>query len=166
NGFRDTIGRLTLAGGTKVQTDGAQGGGVLTVRELWVDGRRWPGGVYTSSVGWLHGGGQVVVGDVKSVDVSGTVADPNKSIGPGSIAGLKAASTFQLPEGDCSVNVATGDFPLTLVASGGTSRFTGLITGNGGVRIEGAVDHRPFEISGTHTNSYRGATTLRRGVLR
>ena len=48
NGFSDTIGRLTLAAGTKVLTDGPQGGGVLTVRELWVDGKQLPGGVYTS----------------------------------------------------------------------------------------------------------------------
>ncbi len=39
NGFSDTIGRLTLVAGTKVFTSGPQGGGVLSVRELWVDGR-------------------------------------------------------------------------------------------------------------------------------
>ena len=65
NGFSDTIDRLTLAAGTKVFTDGSQGGGVLTVRELWVDGERLPRGVYTSSVGWLRGSGYVVAGDVK-----------------------------------------------------------------------------------------------------
>ena len=73
NGFSDTIGRLTLAAGTKVLTSGPHGGGVLTVRELWVDGQRLPRGVYTSSVGWLQGSGYVVVGDVKYVDVSGAV---------------------------------------------------------------------------------------------
>ena len=86
NGFSDTIDRLTLAAGTKVFTGGPQGGGVLTVRELWVDGERLPKGVYTSSAGWLHGGGYVVVGDVKYVDVSGAVDDPNKTIGAGNIA--------------------------------------------------------------------------------
>ena len=69
NGFSDTIDRLTLAAGTKVLTSGPHGGGVLTVRELWVDGKRLPKGVYTSSAGWLHGSGYVVVGDVKYVDV-------------------------------------------------------------------------------------------------
>ena len=139
---------------------------MLTVRELWVDGQRLPEGVYTSSAGWLQGSGYVVVGDVKYVDVSGAVDDPNKTIGAGNIAVLKAASTFKLPDGDCSVHVATGDFPLTLVADGGKSRYSGLITGNGSVRIEAAADHQPLEIAGTHTNSYQGATTLARGVLK
>jgi Glycosyl hydrolase family 20, catalytic domain/Glycosyl hydrolase family 20, domain 2 len=166
NGFSDTIGRLTMAAGTKVLTSGPQGGGVLTVRELRVDGRRLPDGVYTSSVGWLQGSGYVVAGDVKSVEVAGPVTDPERTIGAGNIARLKAGSTFKLPEGDCSINVVTDDFPLMLVANGGKRRFNGLITGNGSVRIEGAADHQPFEISGTHTNSYRGATTLSRGVLK
>jgi hexosaminidase len=165
NGFSDTIDRLTMAAGTKVLTGGPHGGGVLTVRELWVDGRHMPGGVYTSSAGWLQGNGYVVAGDVKSVGVSGKVSDPEKSVGAGNIAWLKAASTFELPEGDCSVHVATGEFPLTLVATAGKRRYGGMIAGNGAVRIEAAADHQPFEISGSPTSSYRGATTLVRGVL-
>jgi Glycosyl hydrolase family 20, catalytic domain/Glycosyl hydrolase family 20, domain 2 len=165
NGFSDAIDRLTLAAGTKVLTGGPHGG-VLTVRELWVDGQRLPRGVYTSSVGWLQGSGYVVAGDVKSVVVAGAVSDPDRTIGAGNIALLTAGTTFKLPEGDCSVNVATGEFPLTLVANSGKSRYSGLITGNGAVRIEAAADHQPFEFSGTHTNSYQGATTLARGVLK
>ena len=34
------------------------------------------------------------------------------------------------------------------------------------MRIEGAADHQPLEISGTQTNSYQGATTLAHGVLK
>ncbi len=166
NGFSDTIDRLTLAAGTKVFTSGSPGGGVLTVRELWIDGQRLPKGVYTSSVGWLHGSGYLIAGNVKYVNVSGVVDDPNKTIGAGNIAVLKAGSTLKVPEGDCSVNVATGDFPLTLVADSGKSHFNGLIAGKGSVRIEAPSDHQPFEISGTHTNSYQGATTLARGVLK
>ena len=48
-------------------TDGPQGGGVLTVGELTVDGKSLPKGVYTSSTGWVHGSGYVIVGDVKHV---------------------------------------------------------------------------------------------------
>jgi hexosaminidase len=165
NGFKDAIGRLTLTAGAKVFTDGLQGAGVLKVRELWADGRRLPGGVYTSSASWLHGGGQVVVGEVKYVSVSGAVDDPNKVVGAGNIALLKSGSILKLPDGDCSVNVATGEFPLTLIA-GGNSRYSGTITGKGPVRIEGPADHRPLEMSGTQANSYQGATTLARGVLK
>jgi hypothetical protein len=161
NGFSDKIGRLTLAAGTKVLT----GGGVLITDELWVDGRRLPRGVYTSSEKWLQGGGYVIAGDVKYVDVSGVVDDPNKTIGNGNIASLKAAGAFKLPQGDCSVHVTTGDFPLTLVADGGNSRFMGMITGKGAVRIQAPADRQPLEFSGPHTNSYRGDTTLVRGVL-
>jgi autotransporter-associated beta strand protein len=162
NGFSDTIGRLTLAAGAKVFT----GGGVLAVRELSVDGKRMPRGVYTSSVGWLEGGGYVVAGDVKYVGVSGVVDDPNKTVGAGNVALLKGGSTLKLPAGVCSVHVATQASPLTLVAGGEKTRFDGMITGNGPVRIEAPADHEPFALSGAHANSYRGGTTLARGVLR
>src|SRR5262249_15179175 len=92
--------------------------------------------------------------------------DPNRTISGGNFARLKAASTIQLPDGDCSVHVAAGGFPLTLIADSGKARYTGLITGNGSVRIEASADHQPLEISGPHTNSYQGATTLARGVLK
>ncbi len=164
NGFSDTIGRLSLAAGTRVLTGGPHGGGVLKVAELWVDGKQLPRGVYTSSVGWLQGGGYVVAGDVKHVDVSGVVTDPEKTIGTGNLAVLKSASTLKLPQGDCSVNVATGAFPLTLSANGKVA-YKGMIAGNGSVRFE-ADDHQPFEISGTHANSYQGHTTLASGVLK
>jgi hexosaminidase len=165
NGFSDRIARLTLAAGTKVLTGGPQGGGVLKVQDLSVAGRSLPRGLYTSAVDWLQGSGYVVVGDVKSVDVSSMVDDPNKSIGAGNIAVLKSGCTFKLPDGDCSVNAATGNFPLTLQANG-KSRYTGLITGNGSVRIEAPADRQPLEISGAQTNSYRGDTLLARGVLK
>jgi hypothetical protein len=166
NGFSDAIARLTVAAGAKVLTNGPHGGGVLTVRELWVDGRRLPSGVYTSSAGWLQGSGYVVAGDVKSVEVAGAVADPVRVVGAGNIARLKAASTFRLPEGDCSAHVATGEFALTLVAASGKARYGGMIAGNGSLRIEAAADRQPLEISGPHSNSYRGATALARGVLK
>jgi hypothetical protein len=81
-------------------------------------------------------------------------------------AWIKGAATLKLPEGDCSVHAMTRGFPLTLVASRGKTRFAGLITGDGPVRIEAPGDHQPFEISGAQVNSYRGITTLARGVLR
>jgi hypothetical protein len=165
NGFSETIGRLTLAAGTKVLTGGPHGGGVLRVRELWVEGKRMPRGVYTSSTGWVQGNGYVVAGDVKQVEVSGAVDDPEKAIGAGNIALLKAGTTFKLPEGDCSVHVATGEFPLTLSASGKT-RLGGMIAGHGGVRIDASGDHHPFEFAGPHGNTYQGATTLTHGVLK
>jgi hexosaminidase len=166
NGFIESIERLTLAGGTRVFTSGAGGSGVLKVRELWIDGRPLPRGIYTSSEPWLKGGGYVVAGDVKQMDVSGTVDNPGKLIGPGNIALLKSGSTFKLPAGDCAVNVATGNFPLTLVAKSGQHRYDGLITGKGSVRVEAPVDREPFDISGPQTNSYEGATALAHGVLK
>jgi hexosaminidase len=165
NGFRDTIGRLTLAAGAKVLTDGPRGSGVLTVKELWVDGRRMPRGVYTSATGWVQGSGYLVAGDVKTVDVSGTVADPNQAVGAGNLALLKSASTLKLREGECAVNVETGAFPLTL-AAGSKARFGGMIAGSGAVRIEAAADHQPLELTGAQANCYRGDTTLARGVLK
>jgi F5/8 type C domain len=164
-GFNDAIARLTLASGSKVLTNGSQGGSVLTVRELMVDGKSLPKGVYTSSTGWLHGNGYVVVGDVRRVDVSGIVEDPNRVIGEGNLAILKAATTFKLPDGECTVAAATRDFPLTLVPTGGNARFAGFLTGNGSLNIEGS-DKLPLEISGTASNSFKGATTLVHGILK
>jgi hexosaminidase len=164
NGFSDAIDRLSLAAGTKVLT-GDQRGGVLTVGELWVEGRRLPKGVYTSSEPWLQGKGYVVVGDVKSVDVSGAVDDPNRAVGAGNIARLTAATMLKLPEGEIAVNVVGGDFPLTLVGNG-RARFTGLLAGNGPLRIEAGADRFPLEIAGPHANPYAGHATLTRGVLK
>jgi hypothetical protein len=164
HGFSDTIDRLTLTNGAEVRTGNGRGG-VLTVRELWVAGKRMPKGIYTSSAAWLQGTGYVLVGDVRSVDVSGTVEDPNRVVGAGNIARLTAATTLRLRDDECSVSVAGGDFPLTLVA-GGRSRFTGLLAGGGALRIEAGANHEPFELAGPHANSYAGATTLARGVVK
>jgi hexosaminidase len=165
NGHNDTFARLTLAAGTKVLTDGPQGGGVLTVRALTVEGKRQPPGVYTSSSRWLDGRGYVIVGDVKRVMVSGVVDDPDRTIGAGAITVLQSATTFKLPEGECSVTAITGDSLLTLAPRGRHSRFVGLITGNGSLQIE-AADAQPLELSGAPSNSFKGTTTLARGVLK
>jgi hypothetical protein len=164
-GFSDAIARLTLAAGTKVLTNSPQGGGVLTVRELTVDGKSLPRGIYTSSTGWLRGSGYVIVGDVKHVTASGIVLDPNQTIGVGNMALLKAATTFKLRDGECTVAAATGDFPLKLVSCGRKVRFNGFITGNGSLRIE-ASEEQPLEISGPPSNSFNGTTTIAHGVLR
>ncbi|MDB5310183.1 MAG: hypothetical protein JWO38_4385 [Gemmataceae bacterium] len=165
NGHSDTIARLTLATGTRVLTGGPRGGGVLTVREITVGGRSLPSGIYTSSSGWVGGSGYVVVGDVKRVEVSGVVDDPTRTVGAGNIAVLKSATVFKLPDGECSVAALTSDFPLTLVSGGGKVRFNGFVTGNGALRVEATGD-RQLEIVGEPSNSFKGPTTLVRGVLK
>jgi hypothetical protein len=164
NGFHDTLARLVLAAGAKVLTGGPRGG-VLTARDVWVDGKRLAKGVYTSAEPWVQGRGYVVVGDVRTVDVSGVVEDPNRLVGAGNIARLTAATALKLPDDECSVNVAGGDFPLTVIANGKV-HWTGMLAGGGSVRIEAAADHQPFEFAGPHTNSYAGSTTLTRGLLK
>lgn len=165
NGFNETIARLTLTSGTKVQTDGPKGSGVLKVRELTVDGKTQPKGIYTSSSVWVQGSGYVIVGDIKHVGASGSVEDPNRVIGAGNIAVLKSPTTFKLPDGECSVAVATGDFPLTMLPGDGNVRFSGFITGNGSLRIE-ATKERSLELIGESSNSFKGTTTLAHGVLK
>jgi hexosaminidase len=162
NGHGDSFSRLTLAAGAGVQT----GGGVLAVRELAVDGKNQPRGIYTSSSGWVQGSGYVIVGDVKRVDTRDILADPNTTIGAGNIAKLKAVGLFRLPDGECTVAVDTGGgFPLGLEVIGKNVRFSGFITGNGSLSIKSPRD-RPLELSGTASNSYTGTTTLTRGVLK
>src|SRR5262249_43834137 len=96
---------------------------------------------------------------------SGVVNNPNQAIGARNIAVLTAPVTFKLPDGDCSVTASLRSFPLTLVAGGGKSRFNGLVVGAGALRIEAAAD-QILEISGPASNSYKGTTTLARGVLK
>lgn len=165
NGFRDTMGSLTLAPGAQIRTDGAGGSGVLIVRELTVDGKRLPHGIYTSSSKWVQGNGYIVVGNVKRTMVSGVLDDPERARGAGNLAVLTAPTTFRLPDGDCTIAVATDGFPLTLAARGGGARFLGLITGNGPLHIE-APTGRALELAGPPSNSYKGPTILVRGVLK
>jgi hexosaminidase len=165
NGYRDTVARLTLDAHARVLTDGPAGGGVLRVGRLVVAGKRIPTGVYTASSGWVRGGGYVIVGEIKAVTVSGDVDNPNRAIGAGNLAVLKAASRIKLPGGECAISFDTGAFPLTLASGGAAARYTGFITGSGPLRIEAAAD-QPLEMAGSSANSYRGPTTLVRGVLR
>ncbi|HEY7422890.1 MAG TPA: hypothetical protein VH682_01395, partial [Gemmataceae bacterium] len=169
NGFQETIDSLTMDAQTRVLTDGPAGGGVLRVSKLVVEGQSIPKGIYSSSSKWVQGGGYVMVGEAKGVDVSGSVEDPNKAIGAGNIAVLKAASTIKLPGGVCAIPVNLGTFPLTLTSGGASVRYSGFITGNGPLRIEAAADQttrQPLEIASASPNSYKGATVLVRGVLK
>jgi hexosaminidase len=165
NGFSDAIARLSLATGAKIQTDGNGKSGVLTVREAIVEGKSLPRGIYTSSSGWVQGSGYVVVGDVNRVDVSGVIKDPIRTIGAGNAAILRSASTFDLPDGDCSVAAILGEYPLTLVPGGANVHFNGFVTGNGSLRIQ-AARKQPLNISGNSSNTYKGETTLVQGVLK
>jgi hypothetical protein len=163
NGFSETVGSLTMDDQTRILTDGPAGSGVLTVGKLVVAGKTIAKGIHTSSSRWVRGGGYVVVGDVNSVIVSGTIDDPNKMIGTGNIAVLNAASNIKLPGGECAIPVNIGAFPLTLSSDGEAVRYGGFITGNGPLRIEA---RQPLEITNTSANSYRGPTVLVRGVLK
>jgi hexosaminidase len=163
NGHRETIARLDLAGAAAVLTNGPAGHGVLTTRRARRDGKDLPKGIYTSSAGWIRGSGYVIVGDVKLSSVSGSVDDPERRIGAGNLAVLTAPATFNLPGGDCSVSVNNGSQALTLAVAG-DARFGGLVTGDGTLEIDGDAD-RPLTLGGPTSNSYKGGTTLRRGVL-
>jgi hypothetical protein len=140
------------------------------VGKLVVEGKNIPRGIYTSSSRWVQGSGYIVVGAVQSVDVSGSLEDPNQAIGVGNMAVLKAASKFKLPGGECAIPVAIGAFPLTLTSSGVAVRYSGFVTGTGPLRIEagaaGQATREPLEIAGRSSNSYRGPTVLVRGILK
>src|SRR5206468_2857763 len=125
NGFHDTIDNLTLDAGTGIRTQGPAGGGVLKVGKLVVAGKSMPRGVYTSSAPWLQGGGYVVVGAVDAVSISGSVDNPNKVIGEGNLAVLKAACSVQLPAGECAIPIDLKTFPLTLTSSA-SARYSGF----------------------------------------
>jgi hexosaminidase len=170
NGCREVLASLAMDADTKVRTDSAGGHGVLTARKVTLAGNSVPGGIYTSSSSWIQGGGYVVVGEARSVSVAGIVDDPNRMVGAGNIAQLKAAGTVRLGNNDCTIPVDIGSFPLTVASGGSAVRYGGFITGSGSVRIEaapaGQTARAPLEITGTAANAYRGVTTLVRGVLK
>jgi hexosaminidase len=169
NGFHDVIDSLTMDAQTRILTQGPAGGGVLKVGELVVAGKSTPKGVYTSTMPWLQGDGYVVVGAVNSVAVSGDVGDPDRAVGAGNLAVLKAASTIKLPAGECSIPIDLRAFSLTLTSVGAAARYSGFITGSGSVRLEAAAGQaarQPLEIAGASANTYRGPTVLVRGVLK
>jgi hexosaminidase len=165
NGFSDTFATLALATGARVMTDGPQGRGVLRVRELAVDGKSMPRGIYTAPSDWLEGGGYVLVGDVKQVSVSDIVINPNETIGAGNIARLKPTALFKLPDGECTVAVNTYGGPLALESAGRNVSFAGFVTGGGSLSIKSSAE-QPLTIAGTSSNSFTGTTTLERGTLR
>jgi hypothetical protein len=78
---------------------------------------------------------------------------------------LKSAASFKLPDGECQVSASMGEHVLTLIAAGANARFNGFLSGGGSLRIEATKD-RPLEIAGTSSNSFKGSTTLIRGVLK
>src|SRR5262249_44914986 len=138
NGFHDTFDSLTMDAQTRILTQGPAGSGVLKVGKLVIDGKEISKGVYTSSSSWLQGNGYVMVGAVKSVAVAGNVDDPQKEIGKGNLAVLKAASNIKLPAGDLVIPIDLGAFPLTLSSSGSAARYSGFITGTGSLHIAAA----------------------------
>ncbi len=169
NGFQDTIDSLTLDAQTRILTQGPSGGGVLKVGTLVVAGKSMPRGVYTASAPWVRGDGYVVVGVVNSVGVAGDVGDPNKAVGAGNLAVLKAASTVRLPAGECAIPIDLNGSPLTLRSGDAAARYSGFITGRGSVRIDAAAalaSRPPLEFAGASANTYKGPTVLIRGVLR
>ncbi|MCX6875673.1 MAG: family 20 glycosylhydrolase [Verrucomicrobia bacterium] len=166
NGCTEQFASLKMAAPTKIATDGQQTGGVLTVGSLTLAGQRLPAGVYTAADGWITGCGFVVVGDVKSVNASGVIDNPNTTIGSGNIAVLTAATTFGPATGTCAIPVRTGGFGLTFSATGDKPiSYGGFITGNGGVTIS-AAGSQPLEITGPAASSYQGATVLTSGTLK
>jgi len=118
-------------------------------------------GIYTSSTGWIQGRGYVVVGNVKRVVASGEIVDPNRVLGAGNIASLNSATTFKLPDGECTVSAVLGEHPLTLTSASAQARFGGFLTGAGPLKIEG-----PLELTGAASHAFIGGTTLVRGTLR
>jgi hexosaminidase len=168
-GFDETIGRLTLDRQCTVKTGDSKAAGALVVGQMTVDGKAVPRGVYGRGESWVEGNGYVVVGDSAKVQVAGILEAPNESIGASHLAVLTGPATLHLPKGEFTTAIETKNFALTLVAKEGAN-IRGLIAGSGSLRIEappaGETAERPVVMDGDTTNTYRGPTTLARGVLR
>ncbi|MEI7900623.1 MAG: family 20 glycosylhydrolase [bacterium] len=173
NGCSETFVSLKMAPHTKIVSDDAKAGGVLTVGALTIDGKRIPKGAYTSAEPWITGSGFVVVGAVKSISAAGVIDNANAVIGAGNIAVLTNATTFGPATGTCGIPVRTGNFNMTFCAAGDKPvAYSGFITGSGSVTFNAAsggqpaARRHPLEIAGPAANTYSGATVLSCGVLK
>ncbi len=172
NGCSEKFASLRMAPHTKIATDNAKSGGVLTVGTLTLNGKTLPSGVYTSAEPWISGSGFVVVGNVKFSNAAGMIENANTTIGSNNIAVLTAATTFGPATGNCGIPVRIGEFGLTFCAQGDKpTTYSGFITGSGGVTYsastnEQAPSKQPLALTGNSMSSYKGPTILTRGVLK
>jgi hypothetical protein len=162
NGHSERLSELAMAAHTRIVT----GGGILRVRQLKVEGREMPTGVYAGEP-WCQGSGMVLVGDVPERDVSGTLA---QSTARPSVLRLTGPTTVNLT-GDCADVYRTGNFTLSLgVDDKYRCYLSGFITGDGNLDVASGNENNPrtwhMEFGGTRANSYRGVTRLTRGMLR
>jgi len=174
NGCNEKIASLKMAPHTRIVTDDQKTGGVLTVGTLSVEGNSISKGVYSSPNTWIAGGGFVVVGDVKYVNVAGVIDNANTTVGPNNIAVLTAAATFGPATGNCAIPVRMGDFGLMFCAKGDKPTvYSGFMTGTAtsGVTFSASASEQspskhPLELAGPAASSYKGPTVLARGVLK
>ena len=104
------------------------------------------------------------------VDVSGTINNPNNTIGAGKTANLTAATTFGWQTGNCAIPVITNGYLFTMNSGGGNAyNYTGNISGAGAVKIEGVQYwggnwNNLMRIGGSTGNTYTGTTLVNPGT--
>jgi len=142
-GYSDTIKSLTLAdAGTKTQVrTGA--GGVITVRQLMVNGTLLGLGTYTSASGFVTGTGSVVVVAGPAVDIPAGYTNPNVAADLGNgiqntAFNLLGDATFGDATGTLAGNVSINDpaRTLTLATGGNSTVLLGALSGSGNLVLD------------------------------
>jgi hypothetical protein len=142
-------------------------GGRLQVRQLLVDGKRLPDGVYVAPQSWLEGTGMVSVDS--HVDVQGIIGSPDLQIGQGNRANLIGNTTIAYPASGCHVDVITNGFTLTLNSGNGNAfSCTGSLEGSGNVEFfmgPSYTDYKdaPLRLGGEKPNTTSGKFFVKKG---
>lgn len=158
NGCDEKFGTLTMASAARIETDGNNKSGDLTLDRLVLDGKPLPDGIYSGGHKWLVGNGLVTVGPVKRVKLAGALPDPAKPLRPGDFAVLTGPATLTLKGGTWEISVDTGAHALSLVNAGSPLQVSGFLAGKGGLQVQADM---PVEFSGPMPNSHAGPTRLR-----
>ena len=105
------------------------------------------------------------------VEMSGTVADPGKTLGAGNIGVLKGDTTFLGANAACLNPLINKGFTLTFDSGGGNaSGYNGPISGTGTVRIhqggaDGGFRDSPLVLGGKEPNTMTGVWQIKAGRL-
>jgi autotransporter-associated beta strand protein len=103
---------------------------------------------------------------------SGNINNPNVTIPAGYYGNLTANGGFGWQTGTCSKDVATNGYVFTLDSGNGNSlNYSGIISGNGSVILKSGsynsscCSKEPLILSGASANTYKGMTTIAKGVV-
>jgi hexosaminidase len=164
SGHKAALAKVVVDGQAKLRT-GA--GGLLTVKQLIVDGKKVTAGTHKAPQAWLEGSGSVTVDP--HVDVKGRYSNPNGQIGSGNIGNMIGDTEFSVGVGTCDIDLITNGHTLTFDSGGGNALcYLGSISGTGDVVLlmgpsRTSFKDAPLRLASDKPNMTTGKFIARKG---